>query len=220
MNPSPKKRLLLGIEFTLLCLGLPTLIITQNLAPYMFAFLWGMALYTLAVMRFTPSLRQELRKFWELSRFTKPALTYLLIRTLIAGMGMTVFMALYDPTRMFDMLGRNPAFVPVLCILYPILSALPQELIFCKFFFARYSALFGHGRMMILVSAGVFAYAHMLYINPVAPFLSFIGGLIFAYSYAKHKSLALVTLEHGLYGDILFIVGLGWYFWTGAIALP
>jgi len=71
---------------------------------------------------------------------------------------------------------------------------------------------------MILASALVFAFAHVLYINWIAPLLSFIAGIIFATTYAKTKSLALVTIEHGLYGNALFLVGLGWYFYGGAVA--
>ena len=41
--------------------------------------------------------------------------------------------------------------------------------------------------------------------------LSFIAGLIFASTFAKTKSLALVTIEHSMYGLVLFAVGLGWW---------
>ena len=40
---------------------------------------------------------------------------------------------------------------------------------------------------------------------------------IFASTYSKTKSLALVTIEHGLYGISLFLIGLGWYFYGGAV---
>jgi len=101
--------------------------------------------------------------------------------------------------------------------MYPILSALPQEFIFCSFFFERYKKFFPNEKVMIVASAVVFAFAHVLFINWVAPVLSFIAGLIFAMTYAKTKSLALVTIEHGLYGNVLFLVGLGWYFYGGAV---
>ena len=100
---------------------------------------------------------------------------------------------------------------------YPVLSAVPQEFIFCSFFFARFATLFPSTKVMIAVSAIVFAYAHILYINPVAPTLSLIGGYIFASTYAKYKSLALISIEHALYGNALFTVGLGWYFFGGAV---
>lgn len=118
---------------------------------------------------------------------------------------------------MLDLFMVKPYFVLVLFCLYPILSALPQEIIFCSFFFRRYAPFFKTERAMIIASAIIFAYAHVLFINPVAPFLSIIAGLIFASTYAKSKSLALVTIEHGLYGNFLFFIGLGWYFYGGAI---
>jgi len=86
--------------------------------------------------------------------------------------------------------------------------------------FERYKKFFKSDIAMIIASAVVFAYAHVLYINWVAPFLSFIAGLIFATTYSKTKSLALVTIEHGLYGNVLFLIGLGWYFYGGAVVQP
>ena len=71
---------------------------------------------------------------------------------------------------------------------------------------------------MVIASAIIFAYAHVLYINWVAPSLGIIAGLIFADTFRKHRSLALVTIEHGLYGNALFVIGLGWYFYSGAVA--
>ena len=70
---------------------------------------------------------------------------------------------------------------------------------------------------MIWASAIVFAYAHILFINPVAPVLSLLAGYFFASTYAKYKSLALVTIEHALYGNMIFTLGLGYYFWGGSV---
>jgi hypothetical protein len=46
---------------------------------------------------------------------------------------------------------------------------------------------------------------------------SFFGGLLFAHTYHTSKSLALVWLEHTLYGWTLFTLGLGWYFYHGNV---
>jgi hypothetical protein len=62
-----------------------------------------------------------------------------------------------------------------------------------------------------------FAYVHVLFINWVAPPLSLIAGYIFATTYARTRSLSLVTFEHGLYGNSIFLIGLGWFFWGGSI---
>ena len=103
-------------------------------------------------------------------------------------------------------------------ILYPIFSALPQEFIFCKFFFYRYKSFFKSKITLVIASTLCFAIAHILFLNLIAPILSLIGGFLFANSYRKYKSLLLVSIEHGLYGNTLFFVGLGWYFWGGSLA--
>lgn len=210
-----KQRSVLFFEFIILCLALPGFIIVGRHAPFMFAFLWGATAYCYIVMRVF--YRDDLRHIWNWRAVSWRNLKPVLVRWIIATIAMWAFIGWYDPERQFGLLRENPGFLPYLMILYPLLSALPQEFIFCSFFFKRYRKFFGQGRLMIFSSALVFAYAHMLYINPVAPVISFIGGLIFARTYWQHKSLALVTIEHGLYGNSLFLVGLGWYFYSGGV---
>lgn len=118
--------------------------------------------------------------------------------------------------RLFYIVKERPQLLLFLLFFYPIFSALPQEFIFCTFFFQRYKPFFKSRKARVWASAIVFAYAHVLFINPVAPVLSFIAGLIFASTFAK-TMLALVTIEHSMYGLVLFAVGLGWYFWGGAL---
>ena len=67
------------------------------------------------------------------------------------------------------------------------------------------------------MSSIIFCFAHIFVINWVAPLLGYIGGLIFANTYRKTKSLFIVTLEHALYGNTLFFLGLGWFFWGGSV---
>lgn len=203
------------VEFVLLCLTLPTIIIVAKLAPYMFSFLWGAALYAFIVLLLTQ--RQSLGQLWRWEAVTWQALKPILIRFGIATIAMMAFCLWLAPERFMVLPRTKPEFVLVLCILYPIISALPQEMIFCSFFFKRYERFFGAGLGMVVASAILFAYAHVLYINWVAPTLSLIAGLIFADTYRRTKSLALVTIEHGLYGNALFIIGLGWYFYGGAV---
>ena len=42
------------------------------------------------------------------------------------------------------------------------------------------------------------------------------GGWLFARDYARHRSLTLVCLEHAAYGCVIFTVGLGRFFYSGA----
>jgi hypothetical protein len=210
-----KSRPYIAVEFLILCILVPAYIIITKNAPFMFSFLWGAALYALAILYFV--YRDHLQEIWKWQEVTWAAMKPILIRWVFACIGMTIFIWFYDPERMLGLVMERPLFVPVLLILYPLISALPQELIFCSFFFERYRIFFGDGMKMVAASAIIFAYAHVLYINPVAPTLSLIGGYIFAMTYLKTKSLALVTIEHGLYGNFLFVIGLGWYFFGGSV---
>jgi len=208
-------RAFMVIEFLILCIALPSYIIFTKSAPFMFSFLWGAALYGFIIMRICYA--GELKDAFKFRQVKKSFMPPLLIRWVVASIAMIAFLYFYDAPRLFFLPKTSPEFVLILLCMYPLLSALPQEFIFCSFFFRRYRRFFGEGRKMVVASALVFAYAHILYLNPVAPVLSLIGGLIFAETYRRTHSLALVTLEHGLYGNALFIIGLGWYFYGGAV---
>ena len=121
------------------------------------------------------------------------------------------------PEKLFSIQKSDPALLYKIYFLYPLLSAFPQEFIFCSFFFKRYKSIFVNDNTIIFVSAIVFCFAHIFAINWVAPFLSIFGGLIFANTYKKTNSLLLVSLEHSLYGNTLFYLGLGWFFWGGSV---
>lgn len=203
------------IEFLILCIGVPGVIIYYELAPHMFSFLWGASLYGLVMMRYV--YHDHLRDIWKWRAVTWANLRPLLLRWVLACIGMYIFVEWYAPSRTFGFVMQEPLFVLFLCFAYPVLSALPQEFIFCSYFFQRYRPLFGEGASIVMASAIVFAYAHCLYLNPVAPALSLMGGFIFATTYLKTHSLALVTIEHGLYGNVLFVLGLGHYFYGGAV---
>jgi len=85
------------------------------------------------------------------------------------------------------------------------------------FFFERYDLLFPNRHMLILFNGVSFGLFHLFYGNWVAPIMSTFGGCLFAYRYHVSRSLPIVTVEHGLWGNFLFSVGLGWYFYSGAI---
>ncbi len=215
MNALLKHKILL-LEFILLCICLPTVIIVYRLAPFMFFFLWAAAVYCWVILRF--KYHEHLKEIWKWEAVTWKTLKPILIRWFFASIAMFLFIYFYDPERVFGIIRDRPQIIPFLLVMYPLLSALPQEFIFCSFFFERYAPFFKTEKHKIIASSIVFAYAHMLFINPVAPLLSLIAGFIFAHTYSKSRSLALVTIEHGLYGNVLFMVGLGWYFYGGAVA--
>jgi hypothetical protein len=119
------------------------------------------------------------------------------------------------PTVAYDLWLR-------IMILYPLISVATQEIIYRVFFFHRYAALFAHPAVTILLNATLFAFAHgLLFGARHGPFhweptlISFCGGLIFAYRFYRTRSFWAVALEHSLYGDLIFTIGLGRFFFTG-----
>jgi membrane protease YdiL (CAAX protease family) len=110
--------------------------------------------------------------------------------------------------------------------LYPFLSALPQELLFRALFFERYGVLLGwtgdRARtpwLAILVNALFFGLAHLFYWNWVAVGLTTAGGLVFAYTYTRLRSFPLAFLMHVVAGQLIFTLGLGLFFYHGAIGM-
>lgn len=101
-------------------------------------------------------------------------------------------------------------------VLYPVLSVYAQNIIYRAFIFHRYRSLFPSPSAMIWASAAAFSFAHIIFLNAVAILLTLAGGLIFAHTFHKHRSILLVSIEHALYGCLLFTVGLGWYLYLAA----
>jgi hypothetical protein len=73
---------------------------------------------------------------------------------------------------------------------------------------------------MSLASALVFAWLHMIFRNHLAVILTLVGGWFFAQTCARTHSLRLVCLEHSLYGNLIFTIGLGNYFLENGLPLP
>jgi len=122
------------------------------------------------------------------------------------------------PSLEWNFVREYPAFWAVAMVAYPVFSVYPQGMLYRAFFFERYAGIFQGKWAMILASAAAFAFLHIIFRNPLAPALTFAGGLLFAYRYAETGSLAVSCFEHALYGCWLFTIGLGQYFYHGTIA--
>jgi len=138
-----------------------------------------------------------------------------LVRTAVACAGILAATALLAPARLFALPRERPVVWVFIMVLYPI-SAYAQELVYRTFFFHRYGALFAHRRVRVLVNAALFGWGHISVNNVVAVFLTAIVGVLFASTYERSRSTFLVTLEHALYGDFVFSVGIGDLFYTTA----
>ncbi|WP_158056907.1 CPBP family intramembrane glutamic endopeptidase [Saccharomonospora sp. CUA-673] len=126
--------------------------------------------------------------------------------------GVAVFM----PDDLFVLPRTEPALWAMIAIGYPVLSVYPQGLIFRAFLFHRYGPVFGTGVGMIVASAAAFGFAHIIFGNLFAILATTAGGLLFSWRYARSRSLLVASIEHGLYGVLLFTVGLGTFVYHGA----
>ena len=114
-----------------------------------------------------------------------------------------------NPDMLFSVVLKKPALWAVILLVYALFSVLPQELIYRTFFFHRYQFLFKNKSIFIFLNATLFSLAHIFFRNTLVLILTFLGGLLFAFTYHKSKSTLLVSIEHAIYGNWLFTVGMG-----------
>lgn len=201
------------IECAVLFGILPTLMLFAG-PKLIFAGLWAL-LVIAAVVLYRDKMLNDI---WKPQAVTWANLKPMLLRFIPLALFLAGFTYAYNPDRLFGFVSHAPERWALVMLLYPILSALPQELIYRSFFFHRYKELFSCPTTLLLVNALLFGYAHILFKNPIAVTFTIIGGWLFAQTYHKTKSLWLATIEHALYGNFIFTIGLGWYFYNGAVS--
>ena len=200
-------------ELVALTFVLPLAMLQFHLQKFMLPAVWLVMWYCLRVGKATGIA--PVRESWQGRAITRAVLRPMLLRFVVLSALMAVGTALWVPENLFNFVRAMPWFWALVMLLYPLLSVVAQEVIYRWFFMARYAPLFPTPRLMMLVSSLAFAAGHLIFNNWVAPLLCLFGGAIFAATYARHRSLAVVSLEHALYGDFLFTIGLGMYFYHG-----
>ncbi len=204
------------MELIIIAMIIPSIILIYRLANYVIPILWIISIYALII--FNKYHKKE--KFLEIlnfNAFTKNNVEKIMVRWFFLTIVIYLITFYFYDDKLFSIQKQNPYFLLVILLVYPIFSALPQEFIFTTYFFNRYESIVP-SKYQIIMSAVIFTYAHVLFINFIAPFLSIFGGMIFASTYKETKSLSLVTFEHALYGNSLFFMGLGYYFWGGSVS--
>ncbi len=198
-------RTYLAIEFLLFFVLMP-ISFTLN---YHIGFKAGMVIVGLSYIIYKlvkdPSkpLRLHAKRDW------KPFLKRILVQFILVAIVTTVYVYLVAPEKLFCVPRSNwLLFISILGV-YTFLSVWPQEIIYRTFFFMRYGHLFKSKALLILVNAIVFSLAHIIFQNTLVTVLTLIGGLFFAYTYNKTRSTLLVSIEHAVYGNWLFTVGMG-----------
>ena len=123
----------------------------------------------------------------------------------------------YFPDDFFAFPREVPLIWLMVMVLYPLLSAFPQEVFYRLYLFRRFGDWFTSSNALIVVSALLFAFGHIMFMNWVAILATFFGGLVFAWRYQRSGSIVLATIEHGIYGNFFFTVGFGQFIFSGAV---
>jgi hypothetical protein len=145
-----------------------------------------------------------------------------LLRAGILALAAGIYAFVYEPDGAFKLMLEHPWFWMLIMILYPLLSVLPQEILF-RVCLMDTLAPFPSSRnrqvwAAILGSAVLFGWAHVIYAGYTAMLSTCLAGLALGWNYHVNRSnpgaLWPLLLEHSLYGQIVFTTGLGHYFYV------
>jgi membrane protease YdiL (CAAX protease family) len=203
-------RAYLAVEFTMLFFGVPLLIYADPEFIHPSMLIIPLLIIIFLVLRFTTDFRfRDLVYF----RVGKKHLLRNGVIILACSSLMLLYVLVFEPERLFDLVRGNFPVWLILCTFYPVFSAYGQEIIYRTFLFKRYERLFTGRPVMILASGISFSFLHIVYYSPVSIILTFIGGVYFASEYARTKSVLYTAILHGILGVMVFTAGLGEYFW-------
>ena len=155
-------------------------------------------------------LKVEKNKFKISSKINwKPFWKATILKFLFIAIVTSLYVWLTDKSQLFVVVKNKPLLWVVILFVYSLLSVYPQEVLYRTFFFQRYQMLFKNKNLFLFINAIIFSLGHLFFKNALVIVLTFLGGLLFAFTYNKSKSTLLVSVEHAIYGCWLFTVGMG-----------
>ena len=165
------------------------------------------------------------RKFTPRRLWSRPAPGWWrgpLLRAMALALAAGAYALTCEPETAFRLPAERPFFWLLIMVLYPLLSVLPQEILF-RVCLTDILETICRGKinfpaLPILGGALLFGWAHIIYAGYVALGSTCLAGLILAWSYHRNRNhpgaLWPLLLEHSLYGQIIFTTGLGHYFYV------
>jgi len=206
MSPGKRRR---WVEWTLLYLAAPGCLslLTRSHRWIVLTAIVAGSLLALALLRSRPGdgPREGSRR----------ELLPLLLRAGVALLLLCLLLWLGGRWTSFALPRERPRVWLVVLLLYPLLSALPQELLYRALFFRRYGDLFPTPALAMAACALAFGWAHLMVHSAAAMLLACGAGLLLSITWQRSRSLLLVTLEHTLYGAFVFSAGIGGMFVNG-----
>ena len=205
-----KGRIFLVIEFALLFFGIPTWIYLDQDFIHPSIIILPVLVFIFFLLRRSSDFQWKELFRWQVSRKVLYANAIL---TLLAALLMLAYVRFFDRENLFNLPRANIWLYLGLCLFYPVFSSFGQEIIYRTFLSKRYSVILPKGWHFVLASALTFSFMHIVYYDPVSMILTFIGGLYFARVYQQTRSVLFTSVLHGIFGIMIFGVGLGQYFW-------
>ncbi len=204
--PDRLRRVLRAAELVIVFFGLPTLFWLGILPLRVLTTLWTFAVVGAFLLARDPAFDST---GWLRVRSPGSGARQIFLRFFVCA-GLLAFTCWWlDPPWFLGLIRERPGLWALIMILYPILSVVPQGIIYRVFFIHRYRELVPAGAPMVAASALAFAYSHIVFDNLVAPGLTAIGGLLFAQTYDSTRSGTLASIEHALYGCLVITLGMG-----------
>ena len=215
---SPGRLVRLAVEFGVLFGAVPVLLATDlinaPLIPVLLAF--TAAIFVLLVRDSTFDRRclwlgpgGWLRTRGEFRR--------ILLWFAVLGGALSVLVVIFMPERWLSLPREKTTLWAIIMVAYPVFSVYPQEVVWRAFLHHRYRQLFSGRWSLIAASAVAFGVMHVVFENWIAVVLTLMGGVLFAHTYERSRSTLAVSVEHALYGCLVFTIGLGWFFYGGAV---
>ena len=128
---------------------------------------------------------------------------------------LTALLWWHDPAKLWTFPRTHPRFWLVVMVCYPTFSVFAQGILYRWLFERRYAPVFPSRAASLVAGAVAFSFAHVLFRHAWALAFTLIGGFLFLTSYRRTRSVLFSDVEHALYGDFLFTVGWGAYFFEG-----
>jgi len=211
MKHSGRRRWSLLIEFLLIFFLLPSVLLAIPFKIHKIPILLAAAI-SCGWLLWRDPLFDKSR--FRLPNPLKPFLIRVVFKAVVVAILLSMGLLVFAPEKIFNFPHNKTGLWLIVMMIYPFLSALPQELIYRAFFFHRYQPIFLGEGQMTLASVTAFAFMHIIFGNVIAPLLTIPGGYLFCRTYARTGSLPAAAIEHAVYGDIVFTVGLGVYFYN------
>lgn len=203
-------RIWLWIEFVLLFFGIPTWIYLDQDFIHPSIIILPVLIFIFLLLRRNSDFKWNELIRWQISRKVLHANAVLIV---LAALLMLGYVCVFDQENLFNLPRTNIWLYLALCLFYPAFSAFGQEIIYRTFLSRRYSRIIPKAWHFVLASSITFAFMHIVYYDPVSMILTFIGGLYFAVNYKITRSVLFTSVLHGIFGIMIFGVGMGQYFW-------